>query len=282
MGQEVYADLYFLVNASMDLLCLMITSALLHRRAVRWRALLGAAFGGVYAVAELLLGWNGVPGVAADIIAAFCICAAVFAGKRTALGGLLQVTAVYALTSVLMGGIMTALFSWLNRLNLPLESLQGDGLSAWMFAVLAAVAGILTVRGGRFFGRSQKTKSVTLEATLFGKTVTLRAMVDSGNLLRDPVSGKSVIVVEQEKLRGVLPAAFYIGKGKGWIPDHETARKVRLIPTQTATGTGLLTAFLPERLLVTDRRGTALSDYLLAPVELGGRAQGFDELIPLD
>lgn len=282
MGQEVYADLYFLVNASMDLLCLIVTCTLLHRRTVRWRALLGAVLGGAYAVAALLLGWNGVPGVAADIIAAFCICALAFAGRRMSFGGILQATAVYALTSVLMGGVMTALFSWLNRLELPLESLQGDGLSAWMFALLAAVAGILTVRGGRFFGRSQKTKSVILEATLFGKTVVLRAMVDSGNLLRDPVSGRSVIVVEQEKLRGVLPAAFYIEKGRGWIPDCEAARKVRLIPTQTATGTGLLTAFLPDRLLITDCRGTALSDYLLAPAELGGRAQGFDALIPSD
>ena len=55
MDREVYADLYFLVNASMDLLCMMITAAVLHRRAVRWRALLGAAIGGVYAVAALVI-----------------------------------------------------------------------------------------------------------------------------------------------------------------------------------------------------------------------------------
>ena len=57
---------------------------------------------------------------------------------------------------------------------------------------------------------------------------------------------------------------------------------MRLIPAQTATGTGMLTAFLPEALTVTDRQGSVPSDYLIAPVELGGRAQGFDALIPGD
>ena len=281
LGNEVYADLYFLVNASMDLLCLLITSTLLHRRTRRWRALLGAALGGVYAVAALVLEMGGAWGLLCDAAAALAVCGAVFAGRGSRPSALLQAAAVFALTSVLMGGVMTALFAWLNRLQLPLESLQGDGLSVWMFALLAAVSGVLTLRGGRFLGRSRRTRSVTLLVTLFGKTVSLRAMVDSGNLLRDPVSGRSVIVVEREKLRPVLPPAFF-REGRRWIPDHDTARRVRLIPAQTATGPGMLTAFLPEALTVTDRHGSLPSDYLLAPVELGGRAQGFDALIPAD
>ena len=44
--QEVYADLYFLVNMSMDLLCLNLTAALLHRGVRRWRLLLASAVGG--------------------------------------------------------------------------------------------------------------------------------------------------------------------------------------------------------------------------------------------
>ena len=282
MKQEVYADLYFLVNASMDLLCLMISAALLHRKVVRWRALVGAALGGAYAVAILLIGLDGIAGVAADIAAAFVICAAAFAEKKVGFGALLQVTAVDALTSALLGGIMTAMFSWHNKLALPLESLQGDGLSVWMFAVLAAVAGILTVRGGKFFGRSGKTRSVTLEAELFGKRVTMRAMVDSGNLLRDPISGKSVIVAEKELFRGILPDAFFRDGGRGWIPDHATAVKVRLIPTQTATGAGMLTAFLPDSLTIVEGSSRIPSDFLIAAADLGPHAQGFDALVPAD
>ena len=55
METEVYIDLYFLVNAGMDFLCLMISAAILHRQPKGWRCILGAILGGVYACMALLL-----------------------------------------------------------------------------------------------------------------------------------------------------------------------------------------------------------------------------------
>ena len=277
--QEVYADLYFLVNACMDLLCLMISAAVLHRRILRRRAILGSILGGVYAVAALLLWIGGIFGLMLDLLAAVAIAAAVFWEKGMRVGILLRISAAFALISALLGGIMTALYAGINRLELPFEALQGEGLSVWMFAVLAAVSGILSLRGGRFLGRSHRAKSVTLEVEMMGRCVTLRAMVDSGNLLRDPMSGRSVIVAEREKLREILPNGL---EGDAWMRDAELARRVRLIPARTATGEGMLRAILPDRLTVTDGRERYSSGDLLAPAELGDRAQGFDALISPD
>lgn len=284
MGKEVYADLYILVNTSMDLLCLMITATLLHRRIVRLRALLGALLGGGYALAVLLCGVNGLPGLLLDVAAACGICAITFAGKGVSAGRLLKNTAVYLLVSVLLGGIMTALYTWLNRLDLPLDFLEEDRLSVWMFALLATVATFMTLRGGRFFGLSAKTRSVTVEAVLFGKPVQLLAMVDSGNLLRDPVSGKSVIVADRSKLERVFPPALLREVGdplrERWMSDYENAKKIRLIPTRTATGDALLTAVIPDSVTVTDGKEKIPSDYLIAAGRIGERASGFDALIP--
>ena len=52
---DVYADLLFLVNFSMDFLCLYLSIKLLHLPRVRWRMLSAAALGGVYSVVALLL-----------------------------------------------------------------------------------------------------------------------------------------------------------------------------------------------------------------------------------
>lgn len=280
MEIEVYADLYFLVNASMDLLCLMITAALLHRGLQRWRALLAAAIGGGYALAALLLGLGGVPGLACDLLAVTGICAVAFYERGMRPWRLLQCAAADALVSMLLGGIMTVLFTWLNRLNLPLEALRGDGLSAWIFALFAAVSGILTLKGGRFFGRASRTESATLEVTLFGKRLLLRAMVDSGNFLRDPVSGRGVIVVERTRLEELLPHELL--EGNGWMKNPDLASRVRLIPTRTATGEGMLLGIRPDRLRITDREGSEIVEYLIAAAELGDRAQGFDALIGKD
>ncbi len=286
MIADVYIDLYFLINTCMNLLCIMITASLLHRKISRLRACLGAIVGAIYAVFALLFFIEGGFGTALDCAAAFVMCLIAFAHIPFRILDVLKCTAVQALTSMLLGGIMTALYSLLNRLHLPFEVLQGDGLSVWSFAILSAVAGIATAHGGRFFGISKRTKSVTVNAVIEKKTITMHALVDSGNLLRDPISGRYVIVVNKELLLKNLPRALWDTiehplTHKSTIGQSLEPR-VRLIPTQTATGHALLPAFLPERLTITEGKNTYSADYLIAAAELGDNARGFDAVIPFE
>ena len=291
MEQEVYVDLYFLINTSMDLLGLMLSAALLHRKVNRWRAILAASLGGLYAVVSLLLLWDGVIGFLTDCLAALMITAVAFPvsrksafGKRV--GNLLGISAVYVLVSMLLGGVMTALYSALNRLELPFAALQGDGLSVWLFALLTLIAGIVTAKGGRFLGLAQKTKRVTVHAVLFGKPITLFAMVDSGNLCRDPISGKSVIVADLEKLSPILPPelrrACESGNYTGWLSTYQNSRVTRPVPTRTANGESLLLAIVPDRLTLDTGKEVYEASYLIAPAPLGESARGFDALIASD
>ena len=286
MEQSVYIDLYCLVNFSMDLLALMITAALLHLRVKRLRAILAAAFGGIYASAALLFGLSGILGFAGDLVCALVLCYIAFRHKGSSHLHTLRAVPVLFLVSMTLGGVMTALYALLNRLKLPFEALQGDGLSVWTFALLTAVAGIATLRGGSFMGLSRKTKTVTVHATLFGKAVTLHAMVDSGNLLRDPVSGTPVIVADLDRLRSCLPCELYRACARGdlaHILASNTYRgHIRPIPSQTATGASLLIALTPERLTLTVGKDTYPASYLIAPAPLGESAQGFDAVIGAD
>ena len=75
MEQEVYVDLYFLINTCMNLLTLMITASLLHRKVSRWRAWLAAAAGGLWAVAALFWGVMGIWGLLMDGAIIFLMCA---------------------------------------------------------------------------------------------------------------------------------------------------------------------------------------------------------------
>lgn len=286
MVQEVYVDLYFLVNLSMDLLCLMIAAALLHLKTGRLRALAAAVLGGAYAVVALLCGLTGAVGFLLDLAVAVLMCGVAFFHRGTRPVRILKCSVVYAIASMMLGGVMTALYAWLNRLQLPFEMLEGDGLSVWTFALLTAVASVVTLRGGRLFGLSQKTKKVTVSATLFGSPVTLTAMVDSGNLLRDPVSGKGVIVADLARLAPLLPPDVRRAcesRDLSLFPTaYELAGRLRPIPTQTASGTSMLLAILPDSLRITRAGESYPADYLIAPAPLGETAQGFDAVIPLE
>lgn len=283
MVQEIYADLYVLINFGMDLLCLTVTASLLHLPARRWRILLASGMGGLYSLLSLLFSPAGLLGLLFDLLAAMALAGVAFAQRGNGLLRHLRVTGAYFLSSVLLGGVMTALYAFLNRLALPLDRVQKDGLEAWIFALLGATAGLATLKGGRLFACSARRRYVTLTATLFGRTVTLRALIDSGNLLQDPLSGRGVIVVDRRALRGLLPekllAADTPQRLTDLLEDYELARLIRLIPVHSATGEGLLPAVIPEQLRVTDRRTTYSGDQLLAISDLGEDARDFDAVM---
>lgn len=285
MEQEVYVDLYFLINACMNLLTLMITATLLHRKVSRWRAWLSAAVGGLWAVIALFLGAEGFWGLLCDGAVIFLMCATVFASKKTSVWGLLKCTAIGVLTSMILGGVMTALYALLNRFDLPLGNTQEDSSSVLIFALIAALAGVATVQGGRFLGFSKKAKYITVDAVLFGNPVTLRAMVDTGNRLREPISGRSVIVADQSRILETLPSSLSTALkspyAEKWLSDERYATRIRLIPTNTATGKQILPAILPDQLMLTDGKETYFADYLIAPAPMEASSD-FDAVIAMN
>lgn len=279
---DVYIDLYFLINAGMDLLCLTMTAMILHRPAKRWRLMLAASLGGAYAVLALLCTLGGALSVLLDLCAAILLAAVALSERGGRVARLFQNAGVYALLSALLGGLMTVLYRFLNRLDLPLESLHGDGLSAWMLVILATVAGAITLRGAKLFRRSAAMRSVWLEITVGERCVRLHALVDSGNLLTDPLSGRSVALAEPEKLRPILPPGLWQALTHPTVAKAEDARRVRLIPARGATGSGLLTAFAPDRLVICNGQERMATDDLIALAPLKGAANGFDALIALE
>lgn len=285
MVQEVYVDLYFLINTCMNFLALMITAALLHRKVNRWRAWLAAAAGGLWAAVALFSGVEGFWGLVFDAAVIFLMCAAVFFAKGSTVKILLKCTVIGVLTSMILGGVMTALYALLNRVRLPLSEEQENGSSLLIFALIAALAGIATVQSGRFLGLSKKSKYVTVNAVLFGKSLTLCALVDTGNRLREPMSGRSVIVADRTRILEALPQslsqALKNPSPDGWLSDRRYATHIRLVPTNTATGSGMLPAILPDKLTISDGKETYPADYLIAPAPLE-TSSDFDAIIALN
>ena len=289
MEVAVYADLLFLINAGMDGLCLLLTGKLLHRRVKAWRGAVGAVLGGAYAVVALLLPDLGqAPSLLCDLAVCVAMCAIVFGeGRRGWVKGLLSSVGVYFALSMALGGVMTALYHLLNRAGVAallseLSGGSGDGLGSWLFLLLVLIGGAVSLWGGRFLRQSRAVRLCTLTVELDGKTASLRGMVDSGNLLRDPMSGRAVVCAEGVALGKLLSPALAAVMG-GKSPDSvglssADARRVRVIPTETATGAGMLYGFLPDRLILTDGEGEREVDAVIAVTTV--RAQGTEALIP--
>lgn len=255
---DVYADLLFLINGGMDGLCFCLAGKWLHRRLSPLRVMAGAAIGGVYAVLSLFLEWGWFPSLLADLGVCLLMCTVVFGGRSGGgMRGVPAAAAVYFVLSLVMGGVMTGLYNLLNRAGFAdLLPAGEEGLTAWLFALLAAVGGGITLLGGRSFRRAAAVRPCRVTVELNGRTAVLNGFVDTGNLLRDPVGGRPVICVRAEALESVLSPALYALMQAGRMDADSLAsvaeaRRLRVIPAGTATGEGLLLGLLPDHVTVT-------------------------------
>ena len=251
MEVEIYADLLFLVNAGMDGLCFCLTGRLLHRKLSSRRVALGAVLGGLYAVAALFFRVGQAVALGLDLGVCLLLCRLVFGGRQAGRGGVLSAAATYFLLSMVVGGIMTALSNLLNRLlpSLPFPA-EEEGVGTWLFALLALAGGGIALCGGRFLRRSATVRRCRVTVELHGRRVELEGLVDSGNLLRDPMGGRAVICCRREALAPILSpelAESLRGGGLEGLADTPDGRRIRLIPASTATGGGMLAGFLPDR-----------------------------------
>ncbi len=128
---------------------------------------------------------------------------------------------------------------WQRSVLFVLLSMALGGLTVcadaggWGVAVCAGGVAALGKMGLRGVGR----QLVPIVVTYRGKTVRALALVDTGNALRDPITGESVAVLSPE-----LGERLGISAEALRDPAANMAPGLRLIPAQTVGGGGLLAA----------------------------------------
>ena len=180
---------------------------------------------------------------------------------------------------------MTVLFSLFNRLGVDRllgNDGGGDGISVWLFAILALISGALSLRGIKVFKRKSSRREGKVELSYNGRRVVLRALCDSGNLLTDPISAKPCIVAESAEVKKILPLALVgvIEKGAVGGLDKRDVSRLCIIPAKTVSGGGILYAVRMDSVRIDFGGGWLEADALVALSTLGRSAEGAEALVP--
>lgn len=284
MQQIVYGDLFFLINFSMDFLCLFLVAKLLSRPLSTLRFSLASALGGIYSVGALFLP-EGIMGLLLDLLCCIGICLIAFAARGESWRSLLVLSGAYFLSSVLLGGMMTAIFSLLNRLSPPLSELEESAdIPLWVLIPVGIFSGLAALFGGRFLHKRAQTKTFRLEVQLGGRKISCLAFCDSGNLLCDPLDGKRVLLLDKSLAPLLLPANLkaHVLSANTSVDDlpPPLRSRLRVIPVQTANAESILLALKPDRILMKSEKETHRVDALIGFAELGGALRDCKALIP--
>ncbi len=248
MQQVVYGDVLFLINFSIDFLVLFMAGYFLHLKRRLVRIILAASIGGIYGVMILLpvLPWWG--SLIFHILSAFLLCLIAYAplGRKIFLHLFLSFFAA----ALLLGGILTAFYQFLSGVfEADATQVANSAKKAELFLLYAAISAVVIFLGGRALSVRRHKREIMVEVWEGNQCVTFSGLVDSGNLLADPLSGKPVILVRRQEIFSVIPPGiaelFLNATDESKIPQH-LRRRIRVILAHGAVGEQVLFGFMPE------------------------------------
>lgn len=221
MYYEVYVDSLFLVNWVMNFYLLLLVNHSTFRTATCKRLLLGAMVGAGFELVPLIgnmfLWLRLLIGIVVGTIAMITIAFPVKSIK--AIFNILEKLIIY---SFLMGGVLLFLIRMLPFARKYITHIFG------VMGAGALICALLLLRKER---DERKKQECICRATLITKEGSMKvmALVDSGNSLIEPISGKPVCIIEQEVFQSLwrnedllYRAIPYhsIGKNKGILQGY--------------------------------------------------------------
>ncbi len=249
--QVIYVDVLFLMNFSADFMVLYLTKSLLRREATRRRLLLSALLGALYAVLAtvFLQAWQLTVTSAIGVLALMVLFTFGYGGIRRFVRAML----VCGLLSCLLGGVVTVLWSLLRRFFGLHEVAADTGGKLIAFLILCGVGYLLVTIANRLSGVGRET-SVNAVITVGSARRSLVLLADNACFLREPLSGKPVVILSAKSAEGLLPSALVAAK-EGEIPTlaTEERRRYYAIPYHTVGGKMLMHGYRPDSVEITCR-----------------------------
>lgn len=190
MKYELYIDAFFLLNFVIDTLLLFLTGKVFGCTATRLRLLLGGACGAGMACAltalPFLPAWGKL--FAGYGIVSICMLRIAFPRMRPRALGRAAIV-LYGL-AFLLGGV-------LQILSVQIPLFRRNGMT------LIAVCGLSVCSAGMIaslyesWRRRGKSHFVPVRLVWKDRELAVRALIDTGNSLREPIGGKPVSIVER-------------------------------------------------------------------------------------
>ncbi len=227
----LYVDIIFLENLIMNSIIILATGIILKNTQRIWRNLVSSGIGAIYAILIYTSNFKIYSNIILKVILSVVIVYIAF--KPANIRSFLKHIIIFYLTSFTFGGVAFALLYFVR----PQDILFQNGVLIGTYPIKMILAGgilgfiIITFAFKNIKGKL--TRKDMMCTVIIGNT-RITAIVDTGNLLKDPITKMPVLIMEREMLKGIFPEiilenATDIVNGKE-IELGEYSSKLRVIP----------------------------------------------------
>lgn len=255
----VYVDVVLLENLAMNYIILVATAIIGKYEVKYFRNILASTFGGIYAIINYIKTFSIIQNLLLKVSISIVMILITFGFKniKTTIKQLI----LFYLVSFTFGGAAFMLLFFLKPENVIFEHGHLVGTYPIKIAMLGGIVGFsIIAMVSNIIRDRRKIKSMLCDMEIFynNKNVKLKTMIDTGNLLKDPITQNDVIIVEKNSLKGlveddILENIEDILKGK-WLDSAEIHNyKFKLIPfSSLGNENGLIIGFKPEYIKIYD------------------------------
>ncbi|OCL28116.1 sigma-E processing peptidase SpoIIGA [Orenia metallireducens] len=265
MKLVVYLDLFSFINLVMNYLILWAAAKLSDLNYKIWRLFLTSLLGTVYTIIIILPQFRFLNQIYFHFLISIVMILVAFAPLSRKY--FFKVVGYFYLITFVTAGAIFALYNLTG--GTPLDSLaqvlniSPDNL--WII-ILGSVLVIIIGKFGWMFIQYKLIPDIFCIPVIISfddKLVKLKALVDTGNQLQDPLTKVPVIVVEVGALEEILPdkvkEAFYkyrddTGRLLNEMTDNDWTSRFRLIPFYSlGKDNGMLIGFRPDMVTITTK-----------------------------
>lgn len=237
----IYLDIILCENLLMNYIILFATYVIIKPKInhPQIRIILSSLMGSIYAVIVYLNILSIYSNIFAKIILSIVMVYIAFNPKNAKI--LLKQILIFYLVSFIFGGCTFALIYFINPENVKMKNGVFVGMYPLKVGLIAGIIAFIITQIAFKINKSKlNNKNTFFNIQLYYKnqSITVKALLDSGNMLKDPISQNPVIIVEQEKLNKIIPAKVLdyiknvIGGDNTENKDNiqEYLSKIRMVP----------------------------------------------------
>lgn len=233
----VYIDILFLINSFTTYILLAVTSHISGSFLKKSRHIRASLLSGLISIFVFF----APPGMILSLFLRLFLCVTIISSAfMPSRQELLRLSGIFFITSLCMGGLVfLASMSGLMASNLRSGVIYLDISMIKLISIFGVGILIFELILGKG-GMIQKGQIVSVEAVIDAKRLSFSAMVDTGNLLTEPVTKKSVILLSNTLYEGHLPI--------------ENRRVYPVVAKSAGEGFTVINTYEPDELFIDGKR----------------------------
>lgn len=202
----IYLDVILMENICMNYIILFATGLILKVNIKQIRVIISSLLGGVYAILSFVPILEIYSNIIFKIVISVVMLYIAFNAKSIKI--LLKQVILFYLVSFAFGGCAFCLLYFIKPQEILMRNGYLTGTYPIKIALLGGIVGFIIVNIAFKIVKVRISKNdmfCDIEICFKQKTASIRAMIDTGNLLKEPISGMPVIVVEKQELENIIP-----------------------------------------------------------------------------